>query len=47
MLGAQASGTKVESLELSVYNDSNRVNIRQPPSISMAFGVTYIMAKLK
>ena len=37
VLVAQASGAQVESLWLTIYNDSNRVNIGHPPTLGMAF----------
>jgi len=46
MLGPQASGAQVESLWLSVYVYSNRVNVRHPATLGVAFGVADIMTKL-
>jgi len=46
MLSAQASGAQVESFLFTIYNNSNWVNIRYPATLSMVFGVAYIMTKL-
>ncbi len=46
MLSAQASGAQVEPFLLTIYNDSSRMNIRHPATLSMAFGVTHIMTEL-
>jgi hypothetical protein len=46
MLGAQASGTQVEALELTVYHHRGRVDIWYPAAVSMPFGMTHIMTEL-
>ena len=46
VLGAQASSAEVKSFLLTIYNDSSRVNIRHPATISMTFGVAHIMTEL-
>ena len=46
MLSAQASGAQVEALWLTVYSNSNRMNIRQPAAIGVALGVAHIMTEL-
>ncbi len=46
MLIAEASGAQVESLWLTVYNDSSRVNIGYPATVGAALGMAYIMTKL-
>ena len=46
MLGPQASGAQVESLWLPVYIYRNRVNVRHPATLGVAFGVADIMTKL-
>ncbi len=46
MLGAQAPGTQVEALELTVYRDRGRVYVRYPAAVGMPFGVTHIMGEL-
>ncbi len=46
VLGAQASSAEVKSFLLTIYNDSSRVNIRHPATISAALGVTHIMTEL-
>ena len=46
MLSAQASSTQVKLFGLTIYNKSNRVNIRHPATISAALGVTHIMTEL-
>ncbi len=46
MLGAQASGAQVKPFWLALYNNSSWMNIRQPAPFGVAFGVSYIMAKL-
>jgi hypothetical protein len=46
MLGAQASGTQVETLELTVYRHRGRVYVRYPAAFGMPFGMTHIMAEL-
>ena len=47
MLSAQASGAQVESFLLTVYNDSNRVNIRQPATVSSVLRVAHIVTELR
>ncbi len=47
MLTAQASGAQVESFRLTIYNKSNRMNIRYPAPIGAALGMAYIMAELR
>ncbi len=46
MLGAQAPGTQVEALELTVYRHRGRVYVRYPAAFGMPFGMTHIMAEL-
>ena len=46
MLIAQASGAQVESLWLTIYSDSNRVNIGYPATIGVAFGMADIVTEL-
>jgi hypothetical protein len=46
MLGAQASGTQVEALELTVYRNRGRVNVGYPAAVGMPFGMTHIVAEL-
>lgn len=46
MLGAQAPGTQVEALELTVYRNRGRVYVRYPAAVGMPFGMTHIMAEL-
>ncbi len=46
MLSAQASGAQVKSFSLTVYTESDRVNIRQPTPPSVAFRVAYIITEL-
>jgi len=46
MLITQASGAQVESLWLTVNDDSNWVNVWYPAAISTAFRVAYIMTEL-
>ena len=47
MLSAQASGAQVKSFWLTIYNDSDRVNIRQPAPFGMALGVAHTMTELR
>ena len=47
MLVAQAPGAQIESFRLPVNNNGNWVNVRHPATISVAFGVAYIMAELR
>ncbi len=47
MLSAQASGAQLEPFWLTIYNKSNRLDVRHPPTISVTLGVTYTMAKLR
>ncbi len=47
MLSAQASGAQVKSFWLTIYNDSNWVNIRQPAPVSSAFRVAHIVTELR
>ncbi len=46
VLGPQASGAEVESFWLPVYIYRNRVNVRHPATLGVAFGVADIMTKL-
>jgi hypothetical protein len=46
VLGAKASGAQVESFRLTIYDDSNRVNIGHPATVGAAFRVAYIMTEL-
>ena len=47
MLIAEASGAQVESFGLTIYNESDRVNIRRPATIGMVFRVAYTMTELR
>ncbi len=47
MLSAQASGAQVKSFWLTIYNDSNRVNIRHPAPFGVAFRVAHIVTELR
>ena len=47
MLTAQASGAQVKSFLLTIYNDSNRVNIRQPAPFGVAFRMTHSVTELR
>ena len=47
MLIAQASSAQVESFWLTIYINSNRVNIGHPTTISMALGVANIVTELR
>ncbi len=46
VLIAEASGAQVESFRLTIYDDSNRVNIGHPATIGAVFGVAHIMTEL-
>jgi len=46
MLSAQASGAQVKAFLLTVYNESDRVNIRYPTPFSVAFRVAHIVTEL-
>jgi len=46
MLTAQASSAQVKPFGLTIYDDANRVNIRYPATISVAFGMAHIMTEL-
>ena len=46
MLIAQASGTQVKPFWLTIYSDSNRVDIRHPAAVSSAFRVTNVVTEL-
>ena len=46
MLGAQATGTEVKALGLSVSVDLCSMNIGYPAPVGPAFGVTDIMTEL-
>ena len=46
VLIAEASGAQVESFRLTIYDDSNRVNIGYPATIGAVFGVAHIMTEL-
>jgi hypothetical protein len=41
MLTAQAAGTQIKLFWFSINNDSGFLNIRQPASSGMLFGVAY------
>jgi hypothetical protein len=45
-LGAEASGADVDFSFLSFYHNRSAVNIGQPASLGMLFGVAYVMAEL-
>ena len=47
MLSTQASGAQVESFLFAIYNNSDRVNIRHPAPIGVAFRVADIMTELR
>ncbi len=47
MLSAQAPGTQVKPHRLTVSNYGGRVNIRQPLTISVTFGMAYIVTELR
>ncbi len=47
MLIAEAPGAQVESFGLTIYNESDRVNIGHPATIGMAFRVAYVMPELR
>jgi len=47
VLIAEASGAQVESFGLTIYNESDRVNIGHPATIGMAFRVAYVMPELR
>jgi len=46
VLAAQASGAQVEPFCLTVYDNSNRVNIGHPATIGAMLRMAYIMAEL-
>ena len=46
ILGAQASGTQIETFSLSVYGKGNRMDVGQPATVGAMLRVTYIMTKL-
>ena len=43
--GAQAPGTQVKALWLTVYSDSSWMNIRSPATIGTSFRMTDIMTE--
>ena len=47
VLAAQTSGTQIEPLRLTTYNNSGRVNIGYPAPIGMVLGMTDIMTELR
>ncbi len=47
MLVAQASGTQVKSFWLSIDNDGDRVDIRHPAAVGVAFGMADVMTELR
>ena len=47
MLSAQASGAQVKAFLLTVYNESDRVNIRHPAPFGVALRVAYIVTELR
>ena len=47
VLIAQASGAQVESFRLTIYNESNRVNIRYPAPVSSVFRVAHVVTELR
>ena len=47
MLSAQASGAQVKSFWLTVYSDSNWVNIGYPAAVGVAFRVADTMTELR
>ena len=46
MLGAQTPSAQVEAFWLTIYSDSNRMNIGHPATLGVTHGVAYIMAEL-
>jgi hypothetical protein len=46
VLSAQASGAQVKSFWLTVYSDSNWVNIRYPATVGVAFRMADTMTEL-
>ena len=46
MLVAQASGAQVESFCFAIYSEGNRMDIRHPAPIGVAFGVANVVTKL-
>jgi hypothetical protein len=46
VLSAQASGAQVKSFWLTVYSESNGVNIRQPSTVCVAFRMADTMTEL-
>ena len=46
IMGAQASGADVDFFGSSFYHNRSSVNIRQPASHGMLFGVAYTMPEL-
>ena len=46
VLSAQASSAQVKSFWLTIYSDSNSVDIRQPAPIGAAFRMAHIVAEL-
>ena len=47
MLIAQASGAQIESLLLSIYNKSSRVNIKHPAAVGATLRVAHVMTELR
>ncbi len=47
VLSAQASGAQVKSFWLTIYSDSNRVDIRHPATVSSALRVAHIVTELR
>ena len=45
MLGAQAPGTQVETLELTVYRRCGRVYVGYPAAVGTPFGMAHIMTE--
>jgi hypothetical protein len=46
VLGAEASGADVDFSWLSLYHNRSSLDIRQPASVGMLFGVAYTMPEL-
>ncbi len=47
MLSAQASGAQVKSFWLTIYSESNGVNIGHPATVGVAFRVADTMTELR
>jgi len=47
VLGAEASGAQVEPFGLTIYNNSDWVNIGHPATVGAVFRMAYIMTELR